>query len=74
MAPKKRTRRRRRNRLTRRRLQPTPPDELKLVKDQLATVRNHLQVLLGYLQPQWISDSVRTSHQALVRFGREGTI
>lgn len=54
--------------------QPTPPDELKLVKDQLATVRNHLQVLLGYLQPQWISDSVRTSHQALVRFGREGTI
>jgi len=53
---------------------PAPPDELKLVKDQLATVRTHLQVLLCYLQPQWISDSVRTSHQALVRFGRDGTV
>ena len=50
------------------------PNELHVAKDQLATVRAHLQVLLGYLQPQWISDSVRTSLQALVRFGRDGTV
>lgn len=50
------------------------PSELQVAKDQLAAVRTHLQALLAYLQPQWIADSVRVSHQALVRFGRDGRI
>jgi len=50
------------------------PNELHVAKDQLANMLEKMQLLLGYLQPQWISDSVRTSHQALVRFGRDGTV